>query len=139
MATNLLVQFLAWFTSNGGFLHPHLQYRDKGIFADKGPIPSGELLVSIPINLHFNSCNPQLDDFFTCELSLAESYLKHRADPNHFFYPFFALMPEADVCVSPLCGMHDFSKISLGFASYIDTERMNIPSELLVAMSVIRR
>lgn len=104
-----------WAIENGAYLHPHLQYRNHGMFADK-PIDKGEVLAKIPESLEYKciSCKDQVCKH--CDMfQLAEKFKKEQ---GAFWRPYKAFLSEK--CRNPLCQRHNMSVLTVLGSSIVD-------------------
>ena len=88
-----------WALQHGAYLHKHIEYRDKGMYAT-GPINKSELIASIPKTLEFQCEN-------CSNIEYVQSMERELEKPESFWAPYFNSLP--DTCQNALCSPLNYS------------------------------
>lgn len=97
-----------WAVEQGAYLHPHLEYRDQGMFAT-GRIESGEILASIPTSLEYTCTDCNGKQCTECTSEMLATRLREETDP--VWAPYIQSLHKN--CTNALCRDPDESMLTL--------------------------
>lgn len=97
-----------WAVEQGAYLHPHLEYRDQGMFATER-IESGEILATIPMSLEYACIDCGGKMCTECTSEMLASRLRQETDP--VWAPYIRSLHKN--CTNALCRERDASQLTL--------------------------